>query len=116
VSRDHELALDVAHNRTDVDVGLPPHITRLDLVGRVAGAGLDTTRAGEVVDDLVDTDHLFAWDWGKHDDRDSDRTLLAPVEQSRLREWARREGQRDQPHQALVGQLNTVLLTIDNDD
>lgn len=116
MSRDHELVEDIAHRRTAVGEGLPPTISRLDLIGRAGLAGLDTDHAAALVDDLVATDHLFAWDWSQHDGRDTDRTLLSPAEESRLRTWVRREGQRDDPHQALIGQLNSVILTLDNDD
>lgn len=37
---------------------LPPVISRLDLVGRAGLEGIDTARAAECVDDLVETDHL----------------------------------------------------------
>jgi len=115
MSRNHRLVEDICRERTDVAEGMPPRMTRLDLVGRAHRASVPVTEAGECVDNMVATDHLFAWDWDRHEDDDRGGTHLTLVEETRLREWTKLEAERDDPNQALIGQLNSAIHNLDND-
>lgn len=54
----HELVLDIVRTRTNTDAGLPPVISRFDLTGRAALAGLSKTEASQAIGDLLRDDSI----------------------------------------------------------
>ena len=100
-SADYETALDVVRQRTQPDIC--PVISQFDLVGRLGLAGIDTTVAGDLIDNLVATDNLVRWEY------DDGRVWICLHEPDAIqRSLVHEAEQRSQPEPG-IAQLNQAL-------
>jgi hypothetical protein len=116
--KNHERALQAARQATSPP--RPPRITRFDLAGRIAAAGVEKAQIGEILDNLTKTGHLFRYDYNLRPedvpDDQNPREWYTINEDPWLLDWARLEAQTDDPNKDLIGTLNEQRQTLRADD
>jgi len=109
ITRDeHETALDVA--RWVTSPPRPPRTTRLNLFGRIAGAGVEKEQIDDIVRNLTKTDYLWKYDYSLRPEAVPDdqhaRVWYTINEDPWLADWVRLEAQTDEPDTELIAALN----------
>jgi len=110
MSNEHEVVLDIVHNRTEP--GIKPFISHFDLVGRSGLAGLGMMFVPDLIDDLVRTDHLVQWPSNPDEGRRADDIYLTLPDEDRLQRWAKAEGESEDTNTELLGWINTTLTEV----